>query len=55
MKPQFEFATDYRGPCARLTWEKQVVILTEWPASLLAMLRVGVLGPNAKAEAEALQ
>jgi hypothetical protein len=53
-REQFEFLDGARGPCARLAWNGHTVTLTEWPGSLLAMLRAGVLGPHAKAEAEFL-
>ena len=52
---QFEFATDYRGPMARLTWKRHEVHVVSWPTSLFEMLEADVLGPQAKAEAASLQ
>jgi hypothetical protein len=51
---RFEFADGYRGVMARLTWGRAEVLCTEWPGTLLAMLRAGVLGPEAREEAEIL-
>lgn len=56
MRPlQFEFVDAYRGQfvpmCAA---DGTVTILVDWPASFLAMMEAGVLGPKARKEAEAL-
>ncbi len=39
---------------ARLIWGNREVLCTDWPGTLLAMLKANVLGPDAKGEAEAI-
>lgn len=56
MRPErFEFVDAHRGPMARLAWGAMEVVCTEWPQSLLAMLRANVLGPDARGEAESIR
>lgn len=51
---RFEFVDAHRGVMARLAWGRYEVLCTEWPGTLLAMLRADVLGPDAREEAEFL-
>lgn len=51
----FDYATADRGAGALMRDHAgREVILCEWPASLLSMLRAGVLTGTAKQDAEAL-
>jgi hypothetical protein len=50
----FEFVDEYRGPMARLVWGNREVQCTEWPGTFLAMLAAGVLGAEARGEAESI-
>lgn len=54
MIERFEFASDFRGPMARLTWNNFEVLCSDWPGSLFSMLSAGCLGPQAAQEAESL-
>ena len=54
MLERFEFAGPARGPMAVLRWQGFEVRCTEWPESLLSLLKAGALGPLAAQEAREL-
>lgn len=52
----FDYSTEARGAWARLqNGNGQEVVLTDFPTTLLSMLKAGVLTGRAKADAEALR
>ena len=57
MKPirsKFDYDSPARGFWATLACERRVVTMTEYPGTLLAMYRAGVLSGEALADAERL-
>ena len=49
--PGFDFVDEHRGQWARLRNGRWEVVLVEWPASFLSMLRAGVLVGRAQDDA----